>query len=107
MWRIKTAVLMALTSAAAALLIGCQAMVYGTASDFTNVSLGMDKAQVIGALGQPVAVEADADKGEESFIYKRMKHAISEWPRTYKVTFRDGKVIKFGEQYTETNVNRF
>jgi hypothetical protein len=36
-----------------------------------------------------------------------MKHAISEWPRTYAVTLRQGRVVKFGEQYDERNVNNF
>jgi outer membrane protein assembly factor BamE (lipoprotein component of BamABCDE complex) len=89
------------------LLVGCQAIIYGTASDFEKISLGMTKAQVIEVLGSPVSVSADGDKGEEYLIYKRMKHAISEWPRTYSVTLRDGKVVKYGEQYEEKNINRF
>ena len=93
--------------AVAILLTGCQAMIYGTASDFERVSLGMTKAQVIEVLGSPVASHADGDKGEEYLIYKRMKHAISEWPRTYEVTLRSGRVVKYGEQYDEKNVNRF
>lgn len=92
---------------AAALLAGCQALVYGTAADFQKISLGMTKAQVIEILGSPVSVSADADKGEEQLVYKRMKHAISEWPRTYAVTLRDGKVVRYGEQYEEKNVNRY
>ena len=88
-------------------LTGCQAMIYGTASDFEKISLGMTKAQVIESLGSPVSVSADGDKGEEYLVYKRMKHAISEWPRTYTVTLRDGKVVKYGEQYEEKNINRF
>lgn len=88
-------------------LTGCQAMVYGTASDFEKVSLGMTKEQVIQTLGSPVSVSADGDKGEEYLIYKRMKHAISEWPRTYSVTLRSGKVVKYGEQYEEKNINRY
>ena len=86
-------------------LCGCQAMIYGTASDFENISIGMTKAEVIKVLGSPVSVSADEDKGEEYLIYKRMKHAISAWPRTYSVTLRNGKVIKYGEQYEEKNVN--
>ena len=79
-------------------LAGCQEMVFGTASDFEKISLGMTKAQVIQTLGSPVSVSADGDKGEEYLIYKRMKNAILEWPRTYSVTLRDGKVVKYGEQ---------
>ena len=86
-------------------LFGCQAMIYGTAADFEKISIGMTKADVIKMLGSPVSVSADGDKGEEYLIYKRMKHAISAWPRTYSVTLRDGKVVKYSEQYEEKNVN--
>jgi outer membrane protein assembly factor BamE (lipoprotein component of BamABCDE complex) len=89
------------------LLVGCQAMIYGTASDFEKISLGMSKAQVIQILGSPISVGADGDKKEEYLIYKRMKHAISEWPRTYSVTIRDGKVVKYGEQYDEKNISTY
>lgn len=88
-------------------LSGCQAIIYGTATDFNKVSIGMTKTQVIEALGNPVSTSADGDKGEEYLIYKRMKHAISEWPRTYCVTIRDGKVVKYGEQYDEKNINNY
>ena len=84
-------------------LAGCQAMIYGTAVDLNALSIGMTKAEVIAIMGSPVSVSADA--AEEHFIYKRMKHAISEWPRTYVVTFKDGKVVKYGEQYDERNLN--
>ncbi|GDY01101.1 hypothetical protein LBMAG49_04300 [Planctomycetota bacterium] len=96
-----------LAAIAVLLLSGCQALIYGTASDFDKLSLGMTKAQVIQTLGAPVSVSADGDKGEEYLIYKRMKHAISAWPRTYSVTIRSGKVVKYGEQYEEKNINRF
>ena len=86
---------------------GCQAIVYGTATDFSRVSVGMTKAEVVKEIGNPVSIAADVDKGEEYLIYKRMKHAISEWPRTYMVTLRDGKVVKYGEQYQEQNLNTF
>ncbi len=89
------------------LLIGCQAIVYGTASDFNGLSLGMTKQQVIQVLGNPTSVGMDGDKGEEYLIYKRMKHAISEWPRTYQVTLRGGKVVRWGEQYEEKNINSY
>ncbi len=89
------------------LLIGCQAAIYGTASSFDKLELGMSKAQVIETLGSPVSVSADGDKGEEYLIYKKMKHAISEWPKTYQVVLRNGKVVKWGEQYNEQNINNF
>jgi len=77
---------------------GCQAMVYGTASQFKNLSLGMTKQDVIDTLGNPVSISADGDKHEEYLIYKKMRHAISAWPVTYRVTLRDGKVTKWDEQ---------
>lgn len=88
-------------------LIGCQAMIYGTADSFDKLKLGMTRDEVVKVLGKPVSVSADGDKGEEYLIYKKMKHAISEWPRTYQVTLRDGKVVKWGEQYEEKNQNSF
>ena len=89
------------------LLVGCQAAIYGTADDFEKISIGMTKTQVIAVLGSPVSVAADGDKNEEYLIFKRMKHAISQWPRTYSVTLRSGKVVKYGEQYDERNINLY
>lgn len=91
---------------ATATLSGCH-IIYGTAADFAKISLGMTKAQVIDVLGTPVAVSADADKGEERLVYKRMKHALSEYPRTYEVVLRGGQVVRFGEQYSEKNISVF
>jgi len=88
-------------------LMGCQTMIYGSATDFNKLSVGMSKADVIKTLGDPVSTSADGDKAEEYLIYKRMKHTVSSWPRTYKVTLRDGKVVKWDEQYEEKNVNNF
>ncbi len=100
-------VLGALNTCVVCCFVGCQALVYGTASDLNKLSVGMTKPEVISVLGRPISSSADADKGEEQLIYKRMKHAISEWPRTYAVTLRQGRVVKFGEQYDERNVNNF
>jgi len=86
---------------------GIQAMIYGTSKEFNNLSLGMSKKEVIEVLGTPVSTSADADLGTETLIYKKMKHAISMWARTYQVVLRDGKVIKYGEQYEEKNINHF
>jgi len=82
-------------------------MIYGTASSFDELELGMSKKDVIGVLGKPTSVHADADKQETYLIYKKMKHVISEWPRTYQVTLRNNKVIRWGEQYQESNQNNF
>ncbi len=87
-------------------LTGCQAMIYGTSTDLNRLELGMSKAEVIRIMGQPVSTHADGDKKEESLIYKRMKHAISEWPRTYELVLREGHLIKWSEQYDEKNLNR-
>ena len=92
---------------AAFALAGCQAVVYGTATDFEKLTIGMTKDQVVELLGKPTSTGADGEKSEEYLIYKRMKHAISAWPRTYQVTLRNGKVIKYGEQYDEKNINVF
>jgi hypothetical protein len=92
---------------AAFVLAGCQAVVYGTASEFEKLSIGMTKDQVVELLGKPTSIGADGEKSEEYLIYKRMKHAISAWPRTYQVTLRNGKVVKYGEQYDEKNINVF
>lgn len=88
-------------------LVGCQAAIYGTATGLNNLELGMTKSQVIDLLGEPVSIAADGDKDEEYLVYKKMKHAISDWPRTYQVTLRNGKVVKWGEQYQEQNINRY
>lgn len=88
-------------------LCACQSLVYGTASELNSLSLGMSKGEVIKKLGSPVAIHADADTGEEQLIFKKMKHTISSWPRTYQVTLRNGKVVKWGEQYNEQNVNEY
>jgi hypothetical protein len=88
-------------------LTGCQAMIYGTASKFNDLSIGMSKDEVESVLGKPVETLADGTNGEEYLIYKKMKHAISEWPRTYKVTLKYGKVSRWDEQYDEKNVNNF
>lgn len=89
------------------LTFGCQAMIYGTASSFDDINLGMTKSEVIEAIGKPVSVAADGDKHEEYLIYKKMKHTVSAWPRTYQVTLREGKVVKWGEQYEEKNQNNY
>jgi len=88
-------------------MTGCQAAIYGTASQFNKLELGMTKPEVIEILGNPVSRSVDGDTAEEYLIYKKMKHAISAWARTYKVTLREGKVVKWGEQYNEQNINEF
>lgn len=86
-------------------ICGCQAIIYGTASQFENIHIGMNKGEVISVLGRPSSFEADGTRNEEIFIYRKMGHVISELPKTYKVVFKEGKVIKYGEKLSEYNVN--
>ncbi|WP_423459917.1 outer membrane protein assembly factor BamE [Ottowia sp. VDI28] len=92
--------------ASASLLVGCQAMMYGTAADLNKLSIGMTRPQVIETLGTPTTVHADSDKREEYLVYRRMSHVVSWEPQNYQVTFRDGKVVRYGEQSTENSGNR-
>ena len=82
----------------------CQIMIYGAASELEKLSVGMSKEQVIEILGHPVSTSADSASGEEYLLYKKMKYAISEWPRTYLVTLQNGKVTKWVEQADERNI---
>lgn len=88
-------------------LTGCQAAIYGTASEFDMIDVGMDREQVVFVLGSPVSRSINPDTGRTTLVYKKMRHAISEWPRMYEVVFEDGKVIGFGEKNSEVSVNNF
>lgn len=77
---------------------GCQAMMYGTQDDLSVVSLGMSKEEVTSALGPPARMGGDADKQEEYFYYQKMPAVIAWAPKTYTVTFRSGRVVRYGEQ---------
>ncbi len=87
-------------------LAGCQAMMYGTAADLNKLSLDMPRAQVIEVMGEPTTVYADGAKGEEYLIYRRMSHVVSWGPQTYQVTLRDGKVVHYGEQVSESRTSQ-
>lgn len=82
----------------AALVAGCQAIAYGTASDLNRLKVGMTNEQVAAELGTPLSTEANADKREERLIYKRMASVSSWGPSYYDVLLRDGKVVEFGER---------
>lgn len=103
-WSMRSTTTTAIVCAVA--LTGCQAMMYGTAADLKNLSLGMTRPQVIEALGTPTTAYADSDKREEYLIYRRMSHVVSWAPQNYQVTLRDGKVVRYGEQNTENSSNR-
>jgi len=88
---------LALLTTCAALVVGCQAMMYGTASDLNKLSLGMTKEQVIGVMGAPLSTFADSSKREETLVYRRMSHTISWAPSSYRVVLRDGRVVLWEE----------
>lgn len=92
---------------AAIVQCGCQAMIYGTSSDLNHLQVGMTKEKVIKTMGDPISTGANADKHEEYLVYKRMRHTISEWPRMYQLTLRDGKLVQWGEKNEEKDVNGF
>ena len=79
-------------------LTGCQAMMYGTASDLNKISVGMTKEQVIETLGQPTSSAADSGKSEEYLTYFKMPQTLGWLPKNYLVTLREGKVVRFGEK---------
>lgn len=83
-------------------LTGCQAAMYGTASDLNDLSIGMPKAEVIKALGEPSSTGANGDAHEEYLIYRRMKHTIAWGPTWYKITLKNGAVSAWGEEKKET-----
>lgn len=78
--------------------LGCQSMMYGTADELNNLKVGMTKADVLKKLGDPTSSGADSDHNEEYLLFKKMNGVVSWGPSMYKVTLRDGKVIKWGEQ---------
>ena len=78
-------------------LLGCQAMMYGTGTDFNRISVGMTTAQVVSILGAPSSIGADTLEGTEKLYYKKMGKTLDWAPTSYVVIFKNGKVIKYGE----------
>src|SRR5258706_12979127 len=66
-------------------LSGCQAAMYGTAEDLNRIRVGMTRAEVIAALGEPMTTGADAALGEDRLIYKRMAYTLGWSPKLYEV----------------------
>jgi hypothetical protein len=81
------------------MLTGCQAMMYGTAKDLNELSIGMPKAEVLRIMGTPGSTSAD--ESGEKLMYKRMRATISWAPTWYQVTLKDGKVSAYGEANRE------
>jgi hypothetical protein len=80
------------------LIISCQSMMYGSVKNISHLSIGMTKAEVIKELGEPFLASADSDRHEEYLSFKKMREWYSWAPRLYRVTFRDGKDIRWGEE---------
>jgi hypothetical protein len=82
--------------AAALPLAGCQAVMYGTASDFNQISIGMTRAEVIQRLGKPSAISASPPV--EYLIYRKMAAVAAYWPDDYYVEIQAGHVASFGQK---------
>ena len=71
---------------------------YGTAEDMNRIRIGMSRAEVVTALGQPMTTGADATIGEERLTYKRMAYTLGWSPTLYDIVLKEGRVIRFGAQ---------
>ncbi len=78
-------------------LCGCQAAMYGTGSDLNLIKIGMTKSEVVGILGKPVSIGAEAVSNVEKLIYRKMGNVTDWQPTIYEIVLKEGKVIKFGE----------
>jgi len=81
-----------------ALLYGCGAPVYRMSSELSKISIGMSKAEVISAMGEPSRVSAS--EGAEFLIY-RLVDRVDRYPRRtsrndYFVKLQDNRVVAFG-----------
>jgi hypothetical protein len=79
------------------LTTGCQAMLYGTGADFDKIAVGMDKPQVVAALGTPRSTSKNGDRDEEQLMYSKMARVLGWSPTSYQVLLRHGKVVNYGE----------
>ncbi len=87
-------------------LFGCQAAMYGTGSDLNLIKIGMTKSEVLGILGKPVSIGAEATSNLEKLIYRKMSNVTDWQPTSYEIVLKEGKVIKFGEVGSATiNIN--
>lgn len=78
-------------------LFGCQAAMYGTGSDLNLIKIGMTKSEVVGILGKPVSIGAEAESNIEKLIYRKMSNVTDWQPTSYEIVLKEGRVIKFGE----------
>lgn len=71
---------------------------YGKSSDFDRLEVGMDKNEMVRAIGQPIQKFVDGEKNEVQYVYQKMENTLDYHPRRYTVTLRDGKIVKWGQQ---------
>lgn len=83
--------------ASTVLLVGCQAMMYGTAKDMDKVHPGMTCDEVVATLGEPYTVGSDAASEETHFFYKKMDRVAGWSPTNYDVTLKNNKVVRVSE----------
>lgn len=77
-------------------LTGCQAAMYGTATQLNQISTGMPKTEVISRLGPPNSTAAY--EGGEYLTYRWMEAVATAWPQDYFVFLVDGRVSSFGRK---------
>jgi hypothetical protein len=77
-------------------LTGCQAAMYGTASQLNQITTGMPKAEVLAKLGTPNSTAAS--DGGEFLTYRWMEAVATAWPQDYFVFLVDGRVASFGKK---------
>src|SRR5688572_24488598 len=77
------------------LLSGCQAMMYGLASDLNAVHVGMTKQEVIAAVGTPDTATAYSSR-EEVLKFRRMRQVLGWTTTLYFVRLLDGKAESWG-----------
>ncbi|QPK64810.1 SHOCT domain-containing protein [Methylomonas sp. LL1] len=88
-----------LTFIAVITLNGCMAMIFGTADQLNQLTIGMPKQEVLTLLGPPKSVSAN--EGIEYMQYSWVKTVIAadgNFPEDYYVAIRDGKVSNFGRK---------
>jgi len=89
----------ALLCSAAASLVGCMAMIFGTADQLNKVSVGMTRQEVIQTLGEPKSISARGDL--EYLQYRWVKTVVAadaNFPEDYFVAIKDGRVLSYGKK---------
>jgi outer membrane protein assembly factor BamE (lipoprotein component of BamABCDE complex) len=75
------------------LIAGC-----ATSHKINRVSLGMTKAQVIQAMGDPVSTSAsDGIEGLRYHLYDNQQAVFQKSPTEYWIYFNGGRVVKYGK----------